>query len=119
MFVPKLKEQLKDQASASIIFYMRDGLRICKRCLLREQPGEEYFQKLENYIANLEEEDRVSQEVYEKRLEICGKCEYLMQGMCRLCGCFVELRASLRVRKCASVPAKWKACPDGKTTDPI
>lgn len=84
---------------------------MCKKCLLRQPPGEEYFQNLANYIASLEEEDRVSQEIYEKRLMICGECENLMQGMCRLCGCFVELRAALRVRKCPSLPAKWLAVP--------
>lgn len=72
---------------------------------------------MENYIKSLEEEDRVSQEIYEKRLEICGTCENLMEGMCRLCGCFVELRASLRVRKCPSLPAKWNKCLDGEHED--
>lgn len=96
---------------------MSEGLRVCKRCLLLKKPGEEYFQKLENYIAGLDEEDRVSQEIYEKRLTTCGTCEYLMDGMCRLCGCFVELRASLRVRKCPSVPAKWPTCRDGEHED--
>lgn len=97
--------------------FMSEGLRVCKRCLLREQSGEEYMQKLENYIAGLDEEDRVSQEIYEKRLIICSDCENLMQGMCRLCGCFVELRASLRVRKCPSVPAKWPTARNGESED--
>ncbi|MBQ0000101.1 MAG: hypothetical protein KBT01_00980 [Clostridiales bacterium] len=92
---------------------MKEGLRVCKKCLLREQSEEVYLQKLENYIAGLDEEDRVSQEVYESRLAICGECENLLKGMCRLCGCYVELRASLRVRKCPAIPSKWGRCMDG------
>lgn len=83
-------------------------LRVCKKCLLRGESEADYFKNLEQYIANLNEDDRVDQETYEKRLHICGKCEKQMKGMCQLCGCFVELRAALRVRKCPDVPAKWE-----------
>lgn len=69
----------------------------------------DYFQDLEKYIAGLDESVRVDQELYEKRLKICGGCEHLTRGMCRLCGCFVELRAALKVRKCPALPCKWKA----------
>lgn len=82
-------------------------LRVCKKCLLQKQSKEEYFEKLEEYIANLDPEDRVSQELYEERLGICGECPNIIDGMCRLCGCFVELRAALKVRKCPDIVRRW------------
>ena len=88
---------------------MNNGLRICRKCLLREIDEADYFQKLENYIANLDETVRVGQELYEERLSICRSCENLTKGMCRLCGCFVDLRAALKVRKCPDLPCRWEA----------
>ena len=85
----------------------KEILRVCKKCLLREGEEEEYWINLEQYIANLEEEVRVSQEEYERRLRICGQCEKIINGMCRVCGCFVELRCALKVRHCADVKKKW------------
>lgn len=86
---------------------MDQGLRVCRKCLLREESQEEYFQKLDAYIAGLDEEVRVDQELYEERLKLCGTCTNLLNGMCRLCGCFVELRAALKVRKCPAPDRKW------------
>lgn len=82
-------------------------LRVCKKCLLQKQSKEEYFEKLEEYIANLDPDDRVSQELYEERLGICAECPNIIDGMCRLCGCFVELRAALKVRKCPDFVRRW------------
>lgn len=87
---------------------MSEGLRVCRKCLLREKDEAEYFRNLENYIAGLDDSVRVGQKKYEERLSICKNCENLMQGMCRLCGCFVELRAALKVRKCPGLPCRWE-----------
>lgn len=87
---------------------MSTRLRMCRKCLLREEDEEEYFQNLKQYIANLDDTVRVEQEVYEERLRICSSCENLLRGMCRLCGCYVELRAALRVRKCPGIPCRWE-----------
>lgn len=86
---------------------MKEGLRVCRKCLLRGESEAEYFRTLENYIARLDEDVRVEQKVYEERLEKCGQCRNLLNGMCRLCGCYVELRAALRVRKCPDTDRKW------------
>ena len=65
-----------------------------------------YFENLHNYIANLDEDIKVSRSVYEDRLALCKNCDLLADGMCRACGCFVELRAVI-----------WKnACPYDKWT---
>lgn len=84
-----------------------EPLRVCRKCLLEQTSEEEYFQKLEEYIANLDEDVKVPQELYEERLTLCGMCPKLSRGMCRLCGCFVELRAALKVRKCPDVHPRW------------
>lgn len=86
---------------------MSEGLRVCRKCMLRRETEAEYFRNLERYIAHLDDDVRVEQDVYEARLKKCEQCKYLMKGMCRLCGCYVELRAALKVRKCPDVDRKW------------
>lgn len=86
---------------------MSSGLRICRKCMIRGESEEEYFRNLENYIARLEDDVRVGQDVYEERLKKCGQCRHLQKGMCRLCGCYVELRAALKVRRCPDTERKW------------
>ena len=38
--------------------------------------------------------------LYEDRLAVCKECNYLNEGMCGACGCFVELRAVIRNNVC-------------------
>ena len=81
-----------------------EKLRVCKRCLIRDMADqEEYFRSLQDYINNLDIDIKTSDSLYEERLALCRKCEMLMQGMCRKCGCYVELRAALAKNAC---PAK-------------
>lgn len=82
--------------------------RVCKRCLLRETDEAQAYQNMFDYIARLPLEDKTSDEEYERRLHICKECDYLLKGMCRLCGCFVEMRAAMRVKGCPHVPNLWK-----------
>lgn len=82
-------------------------LRICRRCLTRELMGEEedYFRNLREYIDNLDADIKADQELYEYRLGICRECDLLLNGMCRICGCFVELRAAVGKNVCPK--HKW------------
>lgn len=59
-----------------------------------------YFENLHAYIANLDEELKVDQPLYEKRLAVCKGCDLLAGGMCRACGCYVELRAAMWKNAC-------------------
>ena len=78
-----------------------EGLRICKRCLLREMSEqEEYFRSLREYIENIDPDIRAAEPLYENRLAVCRGCDMLMQGMCRKCGCYVELRAAVKKNVC-------------------
>ena len=86
---------------------MTDKRRPCRKCLTADMDQKEYFQNLHTYIANLEPDIKVSQPIYEKRLQSCKECELLLDGMCRACGCFVELRAAVYKNSCPY--DKWKA----------
>ena len=55
---------------------------------------------IEKYKAAIKNEDRVSEDIYEKRLSVCKKCDRLNAGTCAACGCYVELRALSPVSKC-------------------
>lgn len=81
--------------------------RICRRCLTSEMDEAEYFANLHTYIANLEEDSKVDSGIYQERLTVCKGCDLLADGMCRACGCFVELRAALWKNSCPY--DKWTA----------
>ena len=44
---------------------------------------------------------------YERRLSICKECDRLLDGMCTVCGCYVEMRAAVTTNCCPAVRAKW------------
>lgn len=75
--------------------------RFCKKCLTRDMIGqEEYFENLQEYIRNLDADIKAPEELYESRLNLCKECDLLLQGMCRTCGCYVELRAAITKNTC-------------------
>lgn len=74
--------------------------RICRKCLTRDMDRKEYFENLHAYIDNLDDNIKISQPLYEQRLAVCKKCDLLLDGMCRACGCFVELRAAVKKNSC-------------------
>lgn len=85
---------------------MEGNPKVCKRCLTREMAesaGE--FQSIKDYIDNLDADIKAPKEVYENRLETCKQCEMLLTGMCRSCGCYVEMRAAIQKRECPR--KKW------------
>lgn len=78
-----------------------DTLRLCRRCLTRDMVGEEEtFHSLREYIENLSLDIKATAEVYEERLSVCKMCDMLLSGMCRKCGCYVELRAAVKKNAC-------------------
>ena len=80
-------------------------LRQCKGCLLREVDEELYFDKLHDYMERIDPELKAAQSLYDDRLKICTDCDLLSSGLCRACGCFVELRAYLTRNTCPY--SKW------------
>ena len=89
-----------------------EPIRVCRKCLLREMKESEYFESLHAYIENLDEDLKVPSDVYEARLEKCKACDQLLSGMCRKCGCYVELRAILKKSICPHTSPRWLAQPE-------
>lgn len=81
--------------------------RFCKRCLTLEAGQQGIFENIQSYLQRLSEENKVPDAVYQRRLETCKACPWLLSGMCRQCGCYVELRAAVKARKCPDVPQRW------------
>ncbi|SDX90337.1 hypothetical protein SAMN02910264_00996 [Ruminococcaceae bacterium YAD3003] len=74
--------------------------KICTRCLLKDFNKEQYEAIVTNGLSSLPKEDLTGSDITEKRLAVCRDCDKLNQGTCLACGCFVEIRASLKKGKC-------------------
>ncbi len=81
--------------------------RICKKCLLRDMQEGEYFKNMYEYIAGLDPQIKTPDSLYEERLNLCKSCDKLVNGMCKVCGCFVEMRAAVAKNACPAVEKRW------------
>jgi len=81
--------------------------RICKKCLLKDFAPEEYLNNMRAYINGLDDEIKAVQEIYLERLSHCETCDKLNEGICRICGCFVEYRAAIKLKQCPDIHPKW------------
>lgn len=80
---------------------------ICKRCLLEDIDRDAYTEKLMEYIAAVPEDQRVDDEEYQRRLDECKGCDKLADGMCAVCGCYVQLRALKPASYCPGEVKRW------------
>lgn len=71
----------------------------CRKCHEYELDGS-LPKNMEQYVENIDPLIKTNVSVYEKRLEICENCSFLMNGMCRHCGCFVLVRAAKKNLRC-------------------
>ena len=89
--------------------------RFCRKCFLHEMELQGGLKKsYEDMLERIEMMDRslrCTGEAYEARLSQCKKCEYQAEGMCALCGCFVESRAAVKANTCPAEPKRWEAEP--------
>lgn len=85
----------------------KEDWRFCKKCLIRDFDEGDLFLTMQEYIARIDEDIKTPQEEYEKRLGICTECDSLMNGMCGVCGCYVEMRAAVTTNYCPAVHKKW------------
>ena len=87
--------------------------RFCRKCFLHEMELQGGLKKsYEDMLERIEMMDRslrCTGEAYEARLSQCKKCEYQAEGMCALCGCFVESRAAVKANACPAEPKRWEA----------
>lgn len=81
--------------------------RFCKKCLLDKLFEEKEYQHLQDYIKNLDEYIKTEDKEYKERLGICMKCDNLINGMCKICGCFVEMRAAVKKNHCPDIEKCW------------
>ena len=72
----------------------------CKRCLLREMNDSTLYERIRRTIESIPESQKCSSKEYEKRLQMCRQCDRLLGGICRVCGCFVEVRAVREKEHC-------------------
>lgn len=85
---------------------MSGGMKTCRRCLIDEMMKNSKAE-LAEYIGSLSDEIKVGEEEYQRRLAICEECEHLLNGVCRLCGCFVRARAAKKALGCPAIRPKW------------
>ena len=81
--------------------------KFCRKCLLADLDNEKLLADVRQAIDRLDESMKVSSGVYEKRLKICKSCDYLNEGTCGACGCYVELRAAAKTGRCPY--KKWNS----------
>ncbi len=80
----------------------------CKRCPCFEKWQMKicitgYSERLTRFLLNF----GAQKGEYDARLELCKECEKLIGGMCRVCGCFVEVRAAKKSVHCPGIPRRW------------
>ena len=76
----------------------------CQRTGLSDR---EYEVVLKNYLENMDEDMKTPEPAYRERMSSCSRCEFLRNGICRLCGCFAALRAAKTHNRCADTPSRW------------
>lgn len=80
----------------------------CKKCLLYEAGEKVTYDEIMKYVSTLDKNDLVAEDVYQNRISYCKNCDFLISGMCRKCGCYVEVRARLKNQTCPNVDnRKW------------
>jgi len=75
---------------------------MCRRCLMREMDGEkgQFERQVQLFRTALPKQEQTGDEEYAARLSVCRRCDALMHAVCRHCGCYVEMRAAVKGKKC-------------------
>lgn len=81
--------------------------RPCPKCIAGKTDPAVYFADLSEYIANMDRDVKADDSVREQRLALCRACKMQISGMCRACGCFVELRTAVKSNACPY--EKWRS----------
>lgn len=80
----------------------------CKKCLLYEAGEKITLAEIEAYINTLQQDIKADNDTFLSRISFCKECDYLISGMCRKCGCYVEVRARIKSNNCPDVNnRKW------------
>jgi hypothetical protein len=79
----------------------------CRKCLLADIAPEEFLNNMRIYLQGLDESVKTEEQTYRMRLSHCEQCDNLTEGICRLCGCFVEYRAAIQKKACPDIRPRW------------
>ena len=90
----------------------------CRRCLLEDLPsGAVLAANIRELIEQLPPERRSPEAVVRQRLAACRSCDHLTNGLCALCGCYVELRAAKNPARCPDLPDRWQAAEETRSSE--
>jgi len=81
--------------------------KICRKCLTKDMLDKSIYNSIKEYLSIIPIEQIVSDITYNQRLEACKNCNYLHDGLCVICGCFVEARAKKNIMTCPDRKNKW------------
>ena len=79
----------------------------CKRCTYLNMSDEDYDRYIRRILAGMKPREKVNEDVYRARLASCSTCVHLQNGVCGMCGCFVELRAAGISSDCPMRKREW------------
>lgn len=80
----------------------------CKKCLLLQAGENVKHQEIVDYLLTIPADEKVSDDEYSHRIAKCLDCQWLISGMCRKCGCYVEIRARMKNQNCPNIDfQKW------------
>ncbi|NLO39695.1 MAG: hypothetical protein GX115_09520 [Ruminiclostridium sp.] len=79
----------------------------CRNCLFENLNKEQFTQNIQDYVQSLSPDEKAGERLYKERLEVCFQCEQCLEGLCRVCGCFVLARAAKNRAYCPAVIRKW------------
>lgn len=65
------------------------------------------YEKIRRTVEQMDPDVRAEEAEYRRRLEQCRQCDRLLAGMCRVCGCFVEIRAANKNSFCPGERHRW------------
>lgn len=80
----------------------------CRKCLLEEVDPDGALKTVREIIEAMSPDIRAKETEYRRRLNACKNCEQLNEGVCGMCGCYVELRAAKKLQNCPhTVEKRW------------
>jgi len=81
--------------------------RPCRNCLFNSIEREQIEKNIREYIESLSPDEKAGERLYNERLKICFECPNCIDGLCRICGCFVRSRAAKDRSYCPDITKRW------------
>lgn len=76
--------------------------------MLLEAGKDKSYSQIGDLLSLTDSAEKVAEPEYNRRLLLCRDCDFLTDGMCVKCGCYVEYRAAFVNKCCADYEnKKW------------